>query len=170
MIDRKKLRDMVLKNEPWGTITAPEGFTVAVTTDERPRFSFREWFLERTPRFAAAAAMLAVMVVSVLLFYPGGEKLVIRYSYNGETSVDLIGSFNRWDSKIAMRLDADKKEWKAEIRVPRKGIYEYQFIIDELIYSAGDSEYRITGPKGDEKAVMILSYGNGIVSKGTRNN
>lgn len=158
MINRDKLRDMILKNESWGNIESHEDFQVTLITEKTRRINVWKWLITGKPRLAAVAGLLTALVVSVILFQPRGEKIMISYPFNGETSVDLIGSFNRWDKKIAMRLDKDAGLWKAEVRVSRKGIYEYQFIIDELIYSAGNSKYKVKGSAGDEKAVMIVSY------------
>jgi hypothetical protein len=51
-----------------------------------------------------------------------------------------------------MRLDESGKQWKAEIRVPRKGIYEYQFIIDELAMQVISQEF------GDDCQIFDCRY------------
>lgn len=170
MIDKKKLGDMILKNEVWGRITSPDELQIDISPEEKRHPDFWEWLFERKMRFAAAAGMLAAIAISIILFNPKGETLEISCPYNGETRVDLIGSFNRWDRKIAMHLDTSAGLWKAKVSVPRKGIYEYQFIIDELIYSAGNSPYKIKGPNGEEKAVVIISYVTGNDGNGFRYN
>lgn len=157
MIDRKKIAGLISGDDLWGKMEIPDDVRVVIPDRKKSLTvnSSRAWPGKALWVFSGAAA--AVIAVCLVLFLPRGEKLVISKPYNGEKSVDLIGSFNRWEKKIVMKLDRSSSVWRAEVRIPGKGIYEYQFIIDDLIYTAGDGEYRIRDGKGGEKAVVILS-------------
>lgn len=108
-------------------------------------------------RFSLAALSL-IVITFIILSYPfnRGEKILIVYPYNGENKVELIGSFNNWSEKIPLILDKKKGVWKVELILKQKGIYEYQFIIDDLIYTAGDSPYKIKDRNGNEKAILSI--------------
>ncbi len=84
------------------------------------------------------------------------EKIVLMYPYSGETKVEVVGSFNNWDSRLNMSLDKEGVFWKVELQLKKGRIYEYQFIIDEMIYTTGNAENTISGNNDSDKALLFI--------------
>lgn len=158
MIDREKIRHLLRSDEPWGDISEPAGFGFQLTEVRKHRGIIRGPLQPFAWGLSAAAAAACVAILAGLLL-PRGVIREIRQPFNGEKKVEIVGTVNGWKGRIPMKLDTTGTFWVASVRLPGKGVYEYQIVIDGLIYTAGESEYRIMDPDGSERALLIVRNG-----------
>jgi hypothetical protein len=139
------------------TVRVPEGIELRTMDTIRKRMAARV-LLRNILRYAAGAvaALAVVLTVWFGVLPHDSTKIVLIYAYHGEKKVEVAGSFNGWDERIAMKHDLKNDVWTAEITVEGKGVFEYQFIVDDVIYTAGQAEYKVKDEQGNEVGIMSL--------------
>lgn len=157
-MENNKIQELIASEKQVEMFSAPLGFEnevmIKVNKLNRDRHQFQIRFYKTA---FSCAALALVIVLSVSWFNRARySSVLICYPYNGEQSVELIGDFNQWNKKIAMKLDQKDKLWKTVLKLPGKGIYEYQFVIDNYLFSAGYDPNVIVDKKGNEKAFISI--------------
>ncbi len=109
-------------------------------------------------KYASMAILGVSLVVSSLLWirFSHIERVVIMYPYHGEESVELLGSFNDWQHRVEMNLDEKTAMWHIELVLQKGKIYEYQFLVDKMIYTTGNAEHTVVDRNDQEKALLFL--------------
>ncbi|OHD61885.1 MAG: hypothetical protein A2014_04845 [Spirochaetes bacterium GWF1_49_6] len=139
------------------TVLVPEGIEQRTMDVIRKRVAARI-LLRNMMRYAAGAVMALAVTFTVWfgVLPHNSTKIVLIYAFHGEKKVEVAGSFNGWDERIAMKHDVKNDVWSAEITVEGKGVFEYQFIVDDVIYTAGQAEYKVKDEQGNEVGIMSL--------------
>ncbi|MEJ5284885.1 MAG: glycogen-binding domain-containing protein [Brevinematales bacterium] len=154
----KRIIEIIKNEEKLGEIRLTDSITDKIISKIEGIESYKKLVLLNLYKRIAIAASFVLLVIFGIVFFKGegSHKVVITYPYNGEESVELVGSFNNWESKIPMQLDEERKVWKAEIVIKKKSIVEYQFVVDSIIYTTGDTIYKIKDKNGIEKAIISI--------------
>ena len=116
-----------------------------------------------TIRMSAKAAIPLFLCFAVLIVgqavaqSPGGRPAIshefVYHSATKLTSVNLAGTFNKWDMKgDPMVSDPGGKVWHATLRLPA-GKYEYKFVLDGKTWMA-DPTAKAEGTYGN--SVLVL--------------
>jgi len=157
-MNKRELMNIIKNEESLGKISINEPVGKDIVAKIKAIENYRKIMWIGLLKRLSIPALSLIVAIFAILFYPfnRGEKILIVYPYNGEGRVELVGSFNNWNEKIPLILDEKKGVWKAELILKQKGVYEYQFIIDNVIYTAGDSAYKIKDRNGNEKAILSI--------------
>ncbi len=154
----KRIIEIIKNEEKLGEIRITDSITDKIISKIEGIESYKKLVLLNLYKRIAIATSFVLLVIFGVVFVKGegSHKVVITYPYNGEESVELVGSFNNWERKIPMQLDEERKIWKAEIVIKKKSIVEYQFVVDRIIYTTGDTIYKIKDKNGIEKAIISI--------------
>ncbi len=155
---KRKMIDIIKNEEQLGKIKLEFPIIERIILKIEAIETYRRVFLFNLyKKIVTSVSVMLVLIVGILFFKrEKGQKVLITYPYNGETIVEVIGSFNNWERKVPMQLDEDKRIWKVEILIKNKRIIEYQLVIDKLIYTTGDTIYKIKDKNGNEKAILSI--------------
>ncbi|MCX7820615.1 MAG: glycogen-binding domain-containing protein [Brevinematales bacterium] len=154
----RKIIDIIKNEKSLGEIKLRFSISEKIISKIEAIEMYRKVFLLNFyKKLAVAVSFVIVLFIGSVFLKRGKEhKVLITYPYNGESKVELIGSFNNWERKIPMEFDEEKKLWKTEIIIKKKGLFEYQFIIDNVIFTTGETIYKIKDKNGNEKAIISI--------------
>ena len=102
-------------------------------------------------------------VVSIFESAKGSKKTVfLTLDMPGASSVDVIGSFNRWTpGALKMRWDESRRLWVLSLQLDR-GRYEYAFLIDgKTVVSDPRADFEQDDGFGNRNSVLIIEMNNG---------
>lgn len=152
-----KISSIIRKDTRWVSVKAPSNLKKNVM-DQVYAYSVQKIIWLKVMKYAALTVSAVVILLSSLLWlsHHQVEKVVMVYPYHGETKVELVGSFNDWKEKVNMRLDEQKSAWVIELYLRKDRIYEYQFLVDEVIYTTGNAENTIRRDDGYDKALLFI--------------
>ena len=156
---KSKIEQFIKREEKWASIEPPKdlhfGIMKKIYESEIRKQSFMRKYLWKI----LTASLGLMIIIAAGLFYfmvPREIEVYFVYPYAGETTVDVVGNFNQWTEKVPMELDKLKNVWQAKIHLDKKGVYEYQFIINGTIYTAGAADEVIVDENGEKKGVLVI--------------
>ncbi|HWR98876.1 MAG TPA: zf-HC2 domain-containing protein [Candidatus Methanoperedens sp.] len=130
-----------------------------------PADTYRVSPLGRAVRWAAGAAMVAVLLAAAL-FVKGNydlrsliveRELEVSFRAPAATSVAVVGDFNGWDPRRNLMVRSSREGlWGARLRLP-PGVYQYSFVIDGKVWEADPQARRfIDDGFGGRNSVIIV--------------
>ncbi|OHD55054.1 MAG: hypothetical protein A2Y33_14710 [Spirochaetes bacterium GWF1_51_8] len=152
-----KINKLLNEDKQWMEIKTPDGLEERTMRYIAKRIA-AEAVWKRVLRYTLAGMLSVMIAVGTFLFLDSRNtnKVILIYAYNGESKVEVIGNFNNWEEKISMTHDKKNGVWVGEIPVKGNGVFEYQFVIDDVIYTAGTAEYKIVDEDGNEHGIIML--------------
>lgn len=155
---KDKLVRLVSSEKQWVNLGMPEGLHEDIMGMIRAgKIIDRTGTVKPYWGFALAGALAASFIFFILIMpLFGGHSVSFVYPYNGETQVEIIGSFNDYHARIPLKLDSDSGTWRTDIKIRSKGVYEYQFIINGTVFTVGNARNVIKGKDGQDKALLSI--------------
>lgn len=89
-----------------------------------------------------------------------GKQCRFTFQNNSANTVNLVGSFNNWDTVSLPMRKIDKNTWSISINLP-KGVYYYQFVINKRVWVVPPYAQAYTNDGfGGKNAVVIIQNGS----------
>lgn len=154
-MSKRDVLDFITSRDKWASVSVPAGLKEQIILEVRKAGLRKKLLFMRLVRTVAASAFLAAVLITGGQIYrlAGGINTVITYPYNGEKVMEIAGSFNNWSERIPMKLDQRLKVWKVEFKLKR-GTYEYQYVVEGLIYTVGNAERIVMDNLGGRKVLL----------------
>lgn len=164
---KNKLLDLIRNNEKWVTIKYPDDLHKKIMNNIKKEILiknnkvFNILFIKKLLKFKnifISSFIFLLIITIVIVTYSNNNYMKFIYPYDGEEKVELIGSFNNYEKKILMKFNSKKKIWEAKVKIYKKGIYEYQFIVNDKFFLVGNSDIKFEDNYGKIKHILFYLW------------
>ena len=106
-----------------------------------PAQAYRPQYVRQFARYAAAPALVALLLVAGLLLKGrsidgavGTRDVEVVFVAPTAASVAVVGDFNNWDPRRnQMARGASRDTWRTRLALP-PGVYQYSFMVDGMVW------------------------------------